>query len=194
MNVRVYISNGDFNDVPSTPGVYNWYYPLRIFENETFEEFYSRITFFLEYSLLDQGSGLRFHNKNNWREWELSLKTSIIFSSTLKNNWETVKSNRHLRKIIEESSFMFQPLYVGCAKEGLSKRINTHLQGRSDFAKHFSNACKRYMEKKSLKSLPLGSCEIEHLYLSYFSLPNKQHVGVFEKLIQSFSNPIFSQK
>jgi hypothetical protein len=190
---RFFILNSDFKNIPSVPGVYNWYYPLRIYEEDTYEEFHSRVTFFLEYSLMNEGSSLRFSAKNTWREWELNLKTSIIENLSLKKRWSDIKSNSHLCKVISDSSIMFQPLYVGCAKEGLSKRIASHLEHRSDFATRFIKACDTYKSLNPNSNFPYSAFEIEHLHLTYTVFENKSDVNIFEDVVQSFSNPIFSK-
>jgi hypothetical protein len=190
---RHFVLNSDFRNIPSVPGVYNWYYPLRIYEEDTYEAFHSRVTFFLEYSLMNQGNGLKFSTKNTWRQWELNLKTSIVQNSSIKKRWNEIKLNRHLQKIILDSSVMFQPLYVGCAKEGLSKRIQSHIEYRSEFATRFREACDLYKSQNVGLNFPFGAFEIEHLQLSYTVFNSKSDVIIFEDIVQSFSNPNLSK-
>lgn len=190
---RTFISNGDYSNIPSLPGVYSWFYPLRIYLDDEYEDFHNRVSFFFEYSLLDQGNGLEFTNKNTWRQWEINLKTKIIEKQSLKSKWSIIKENHHLRQVIEDCSFMFQPLYVGCAKEGLSKRIQSHLAGRTDFANRFNQTKNTFKERYPESITPYGAFEINNLYLSYIVLNNKSEVTIIEDVIQSFSNPNFSK-
>jgi len=192
-NMQTIIQDGDFSNIPSHPGVYSWYYPLRIYADDEYLDFHKRVTFFLEYSLLDQGKGLEFNNKTNWRQWEINLKTKISPKTTINKKWDQIKNNDTLVDTILKSSIMFQPLYVGCAKEGLATRIQSHLNGRTGFAKRFLEACDEYKKANPSTSYPFGAFEIEKLHLTYTILSNKKDVEPFEDIIQSFTNPNFSK-
>jgi hypothetical protein len=187
------ITNGDFSLLPNMPGVYNWYYPFKIFNSDTYEDFHQRVSFFLEYSMLDQGEGLFFRKESKWREWHLTLKTKILAEKSLNNKWDIIKSESYLVQKIEESSMMFQPLYVGCAQD-LSKRIQEHLSLKTGFSKRFKVLCEEFKVNNPTSILPYGAFEIEHLHLTYTVLDDKKHITMFEDVIQSFSNPILSIK
>jgi hypothetical protein len=190
---RFYIQNSNFNQIPNKPGVYNWYYPFIIFDNDSYEDFHTRVSFFLEHSMIDQGTGIQFQKTTNWRLWEINLITKITPKKELKFKWEILKSNTKLREAIASSSIMFQPLYVGCA-ENLAKRITTHRSGKSGFSKRFKDLCDLFEKKYSPQKCPIGAFDIDSLHLTYTVLNSVAEVPIFEDVVQSFCNPILSIK
>jgi hypothetical protein len=190
---RQFIQDSDFSKVPFLPGVYSWYYPLIIFENDTFDSFYSRISFFLDYSQFGQEDGFSIiSSTSKWREWELTIKSKINPAKTLKNNWLEIKENQNLRNAIEKSSVMFQPLYVGCAKD-LSKRIKDHIDGKTGFSDRFIVLCKEYKKKYPNQNYPFGAFELERLHLSFDVLQTKKEATLFEKFVQTITDPNLSK-
>jgi hypothetical protein len=190
---RFYIQNRNFDDIPNKPGVYNWYYPFIIFDNDSYNDFHNRVSFFLEHSMIDQGVGLQFKNSTNWRLWEINLVTKIKPKKELEFKWETLKSNINLRNTIANSSVMFQPLYVGCA-ENLAKRITAHRTGKTGFSKRFKTLCDLFEKQYSLQKCPVGAFDVDSLHLTYTVLNSVEEVPIFEDVVQSFSDPILSIK
>lgn len=136
---------GRFDEVPPTPGVYAWFYPLRVtsFELDEFLREVRRV------HLYDARTGREPYaggiNRVGWSSlhWTASLNNpDVRLSDDVRAAWEKLASEPaefdKLRRVVLRASLLMPPLYVGKAIN-LRNRSSQHLSGRSDFASRFEH-------------------------------------------------------
>lgn len=194
MNTR-YITNSDFTIIPETPGIYSWFYPIRLYDQDTYESFFHRIQFFLLFSLKTNDSIIQniLHDSNSWEELQISLGINYRENKSLKKDWAKLKKDQEFKHSLLQSSFWNRPLYVGKA-DNLNRRINDHIEGRSDFHLRFNNACEKYNFKEDSDFKFSSSFSFRNLLLSYTTFPNDNlTLSSLEKTLQITSRPNFSK-
>lgn len=152
LQIGFYTTN-NFHRVPNSPGVYAWFYPLRITTTDI-EEFLNQVKVVLNYDSLSLGNPKYTTNLNfNWEKIELTaeVKDSIFPINTIKSSWDSLckpprdeKKFEEFRKIIMRSSILLPPLYVG-KTTNLFNRCHQHINGNgstNNFHNRFSNYTK----------------------------------------------------
>jgi hypothetical protein len=191
-----YIVEGDFSLVPESRGIYSWFYPIIIYEEDTYDSFMHRIRYFLNFSLdtMESSMWLTFSKENAWEKYKLNFHIEGGDSDTIKKHWSMIKSDSEFKKSVFESSFWNRPLYVGKA-ENLNSRINQHQNGVSDFSKRFKLACDNYNFKNDPDFRFSSSLSTRNLLLSYTVLNyDESHLVSLEKILQYTTKPNFSIK
>jgi hypothetical protein len=126
---------GHFDKVPAAPGVYAWFYPLRITSVDP-EPFLSDLSSVLAYDASSQGP-LRqeLRSRLGWNLLDLHLSIApapLPLSSDLRAQWSrlvsTPESFEQLRKVLMKSSLLMPPLYVG-KTVSLAARCRQHIDG-----------------------------------------------------------------
>jgi len=188
-----FISDSDFSDVPDKSGVYAWFYPMRIYDLDTYDSFFHRINYFLNYSLKTNMSEVFIDElvKEHWSTYQLTVSSLGKTDSVLKKNWDSLKNDSDFKNTVLELSFWNTPIYIGKA-DNLNIRINNHCNG-SDFSKRFDKACKKYEFKKNPDFRFVSSLNVQNLLLSYSTIPIHLSENL-EKVIQLSSRPNFSIK
>jgi hypothetical protein len=136
---------GRFEQVPDVPGVYAWFYPLRITTPElvVFLDDIGKLFSFdaRRNGLADRSALLRFA----WEEAGIDLRlrpTNAALPADLTSVWNHVLANQErfdrLRMVVMRGSLLMPPLYVGKTKS-LSVRCQQHLAGtgNNDFHGRF---------------------------------------------------------
>lgn len=139
----------NFGDVPSSPGVYAWFYPLRVLSRsqEGLWQLVANVQSLLNYDAGDNGPP-RAAAVFPFAWWSLSLAAGrtpkpLQLTEPFKRAWtEIIRSDETFtdfqRSLLKASIFM-PPLYVGKA-DVLSVRCGQHLsgaQGANDFHTRF---------------------------------------------------------
>jgi len=139
----------NFVDVPSSPGVYAWLYPLRVLSKspEALLQFVSEVQTLLNY---DSGTaGAPSHKAvlpAAWWSWSLAVNRApkpFQLSDPLSRAWLEITANDKLflefQQSLLKASILMPPLYVGKA-DNLNTRCNQHLRGgrgSNDFHRRF---------------------------------------------------------
>lgn len=131
----------NFDDVPSTPGVYAWFYPLRLLSKspEALGDLVYQVQGILNYDSDCKGEPSRQQLfPFSWCSWSISARRapkSLVISEPLKRVWQEVATNDKLFSEFQQSllkaSIFMPPLYVGKADD-LNTRCQQHLAGASD--------------------------------------------------------------
>jgi hypothetical protein len=136
---------GRFDQVPDVPGVYAWFYPLRITTSEL-AVFLGDIAKLFSFDaarngLADGSAMLRFA----WEEAGIDVKlrpTASALPADIIQIWNQVRTDPErfdrLRMVVMRGSLLMPPLYVGKARS-LAVRCQQHLTGtgKNDFHERF---------------------------------------------------------
>ena len=149
----LFFTEETFQNVPKYPGVYAWFYPLRIVTKDL-NEFIKEVEIMLDYDWKTKGIPER--ETNIEFSWErINQKTEVqrkkINLDKFKSMWNQIENDEHkfdeFRKIIMRSSILLSPLYVGKA-ENLYIRCQQHINGNST-ENSFHNRFEDYAKKNN---------------------------------------------
>jgi hypothetical protein len=191
-----YIIDGNFNAVPEARGIYSWFYPIYIYEEDTYDSFLHRVRHFLNFSLLTSDSReiIVFKEEDAWERFELSFRIDGKHNKIIQKNWNSIKIDKEFKRCVLESSFWNRPLYVGMAKN-LSNRVDEHQNSITNFAKRFNQSCEKYNYLGNPDYRFHSSLSIKSLLLSYTVLDFKDsHIDSLEKILQQTTKPNFSKR
>ena len=190
------ITDGDFSLVPELRGIYSWFYPIRIYDEDTYESFMHRVKYFLNFSMLTNESSklMVFEQNDTWERFELTLQVESRINKIVKRNWDSMKCDDEFKRAVFESSFWNRPLYVGKA-DNLNNRVLQHQNCVSHFSRRFSAACDNYSFNGNSDYRFATSLSINNLLLSYTTLPfSTQILESLERILQQTTKPNFSIK
>jgi hypothetical protein len=132
-----------FDDLPSSPGVYAWFYPLRVTSHDL-DAFLNEVRQIHLYDARTRGRpGYSGTARVGWSavNWRLEMDnpdSDII--GTARTVWQMLSSNPihfdELRRVLLRASLLMPPLYVGKATN-IRRRCGQHLAGQTDFSKRF---------------------------------------------------------
>ena len=185
----------NFDDVPSKPGVYAWFYPIEL-PSMNIGDLAVELSSILNYDskLKDEPiSHSKIHF--NWKDTEVSI-AEVPHSSIPKHTydkWDKISKDResllHLRKIMLVSSILMPPLYVG-KTNNLLRRCNEHRNSCED-KNGFHNRFEKYTKNKKLvNGREFNSKTIEDLIFVCIKTDfNESHTileedGKFEDLLE----------
>lgn len=190
-----------FSQVPTGPGVYAWFYPLKL-SSKDLETFVNQVDGVLRFerSAKNERNFTGILN-SDWYKFQVSLTPGLSLkriTSQTKDFWnETAKNEEDflvLREGLLKASILLPPLYVGKAKN-LKARLDGHL---ADSDKNcFGNRFKNYAEKVGLPANKLH----ELIFVTITTkLPtsNETHgysaERMFEDILISLCAPPFSER
>lgn len=152
----------NFEDVPAAPGVYAWFYPLRVLSRspDALSQFVSEVQLLLNY---DSGCNGRPSKEAllslSWWNWSVSTGRTpkpLQLSEPLKGAWREITASDKLfldfQQSLLKASILMPPLYVGKA-DNLNSRCRQHLRG-GDGANDFH---RRFEEFARVLNLPIRS-------------------------------------
>lgn len=147
---------GRWENVPSGPGVYGWFYPLRISTHDL-DAFLEDISKVLSFDALCNGPAAhQLRAKLSWELIEVGLclkPDHPKLPQDVVSKWSQVVNDppafESLRRVIMRGSLLMPPLYVGKA-QSLSVRCQQHLAGtgNNDFHRRFEE----FANKMSLQA------------------------------------------
>lgn len=175
-----------FANIPAAPGVYAWFYPLRIVTKDL-NAFMNEINLVLNYDCESQGRPYR-ENSLNFIWEKIYTKTEIQFKdfdfSSFKNIWEDLVNNpderdfNELRKIFMRASVFLPPLYVG-KTTNLRKRCQQHIIGTNGD----NNFNKRFQSYASLNNFTSKSVS-ELIFVSIKTKEEQEQSSRTEELVE----------
>jgi len=150
------------NSIPEESGLYAWYLPVHIWDNNISKT----LDFFQKAMLYDSGVGGGGKNiGKSIREEDLTFtwdRISVVLekkSSARRQNfesWDRLQDNEEYYNLIKEaimkSTILSRPLYVGRSKN-IRNRYGQHVSGRTKFYERFSQFVEEY-NKNSLDKDP----------------------------------------
>lgn len=147
---------GRWDDVPAGPGVYAWFYPLRIstYDLSAFLDDVSRVLSFDARSkgTAEQAVRARF----TWEDVAMQLRLEPTMSDVpadVANHWARIAADpegfERLRRVVMRGSLFMPPLYVG-KTSSLSMRCRQHLTGTG--ANDFHRRYHEFAESVSLRA------------------------------------------
>lgn len=152
----------NFDEVPSSPGIYAWFYPLRILSRSEDElaRFVSNVQALLNYDAVDRAAPSREAElPMSWWSWSIvagKKPKPFHLSAPFKQAWIQIANSDELfldfQQSLLKASILMPPLYVGKA-DNLNIRCGQHLSDTSG-ANTFHN---RYEHFARHLNLPLRS-------------------------------------
>lgn len=122
----------NFDEVPSNPGVYAWFYPI-LLPDETRDSVTKDVTTVLNYDSKTKDTPQEeIDFEFSWRKTKVKVGNYPKYnhSKSLLSKWNDVisdnKSALHLEKILLVSSILMPPLYIGKANN-LNERCIQHI-------------------------------------------------------------------
>lgn len=212
----VSITDGFFDNIPNKPGVYAWFYPLFVYEDDTLNSFFKRVEYVISYNGVKREvddmdevcSVMRFANSTAFNKTEIIKKDFFRYlNDTYAEIWDLLKGNpqrwTEFKNQLLAASIYLRPLYIGKA-DNMLLRINQHLnnqRGINSFAHRFEEHMKKmpliYGENFKIMSGLDGSVNMSDLHLSYIEFNDELHTNtnkLLEKILQHFIQPNFSEK
>jgi hypothetical protein len=158
--------DANFDDVPSLPGVYAWFYPLRLLSKspDALTEFVAQVQAALNYDSECKGEPSKQQLfPLSWWGWSVSAKRmpkSFVISEPLKRAWIEIAASEKLfpefQQCLLKASILMPPLYVGKA-DNLNTRCRQHLLSDAD-----NNTFHRRFEEFA-RTLKLPICSVRQL-------------------------------
>jgi len=149
----------NFDDVPDAPGVYAWFYPI-LLPDENRESVTKDVTTAFNYD--SKVKDTPQDEKEFEFAWEktkvrISNHPNYEHSDTLESKWNDLIGNDesalHLEKILLVSSILMPPLYIG-KSDNLNTRCSQHINTKSRFRDRFeSHTCKNELNTKTVNDL-----------------------------------------
>jgi len=192
-----FYTNESFKNVPFSPGVYAWFYPLRVVTTDLYE-FLREVDIILNYDSEIKGKPKKENFiKFSWDTFhqQVELRTKTINLSSFEDIWNAAIQNENefdeLRKVIMRASVFLSPLYVG-KTNNLNYRCHQHIFGTADD----NNFHKRFMEYATLNEVKTDKIS-DLLFVAIKTREEKKQLNKTEELVESIlkylAKPKYSQ-
>jgi hypothetical protein len=184
-----------FDDVPVYPGIYAWFFPLRITTQDV-DEFLRQVSTIFNYDSQVEGKPLANTNfQLGWNQLSQTLTVENMETNLaeLKKVWELYSRDKEefdeLRNVIMRSSIFIPPLYVG-KSNNLRRRCFEHING----TKKGKNFHQRYQDYALQNKIP--ACKVSDLlFVCIKTFKTKLKLeDLIEKIMLSLSKPAYSKK
>jgi hypothetical protein len=191
---------GRWDNVPSGPGVYGWFYPLRISTHDL-NAFLDDIAKVLSFDARYNGvAACELRARLTWEDIKVGLSVSPSFPGLPQDVvalWSTVVSDparfERMRRVVMRGSLLMPPLYVGKATS-LSVRCQQHLVGTTNNDFH-----RRYEE--FARKMSLQAAEVNDLLFACIrtarDAPGEEDdaiEGIVEEILKRACRPKYSIK
>ena len=186
-----------FKNIPSIPGVYAWFYPLRIVTKDLYK-FIHEVDVVLNYDcdtkgIPRKGTSINFSWDTIFQTVEIQTKT--IDLSSFERIWNELVSEENefdeLRKVVMRASIFLPPLYVG-KTNNLNNRCQQHINGTADD----NNFHKRFEDYASLNNSTAKKIS-DLLFVAIKTRVENQHniknEGLIEAILKYFTKPKYSK-
>lgn len=197
-----YYTIDNFDRIPSEPGVYAWFYPLRI-RGAKLEALINEVNFIFNFCRENPESlEAKVDFKMGWRDYSLESKLDEHFlEPSQKRLWDKIlesTNNEHcphdleqVKKIVFISSIFMPPLYIGKTCD-LFRRCSEHVMGGGD-RNSFYNRFKKYVSlKDEIGCKTVGDLIFACISTKNFGLENKGYEDLFEDILMNLVKPVFS--
>jgi len=155
--IKVY-TDKNFDDVPSSPGIYAWYYPIKLPSTMKIDDLAEELS-----SILNYDSKLKGKQKKsgeiefNWKKIEVNLKekNKNKFPPKAHSQWEELKKNtklvNDLEKMMLVGSILMPPLYIG-KTNNLNIRCRQHRSDQDINENNFHNRFETFTKYQKLEN------------------------------------------
>ena len=192
-----------FDQVPAGPGVYAWFYPLRIVTKDPYE-FISEVNTVLNYDAYVKGEPVKESEvKFAWKTIILKMKLNFrkpnleSFISIWNEAVKHEQAFNKLRQIIMKASIFISPLYVGKTNR-LQQRCLEHVSGNdriNDFHKRYTEfARSKGIRGGKVSDLLFVSIKTIDETLDESNLNIENLECLVEEIMKYLSKPIYSIK
>jgi len=189
-----------FETIPDGPGVYAWFYPLRIITKDPYQ-FIQEVNLILNYDSSVNGKPSK--KKLVEFKWEtIDLDLGINFKEPNLGNflgiWQKAAESEakfdQLRRIIMKASILMPPLYVGKTVQ-LRRRCLEHVNGNSDFNKRYSSfAGKNKIKFDRVEDLLFVCIKTIEETKGESQTDIEDLEDLVEAIMKNLSKPIYSEK
>ncbi len=186
----------NFEKVPRGPGVYAWFYPLRVTTKEL-NDFINQVNIVFNYDSYSRGKAEATANLEfTWEK--IKIKAEVTTNNTkVLNHIETwnrlceSESFDEFRKIIMKSSIFLPPLYVGKTKN-LYTRCYQHINGTNS-VNDFHTRFEKYLEKiENATAKRISDLLFVCITTGEIVGHNNDVEGLIESIIQNLAKPKYS--
>ena len=196
---------GRWDEVPAGPGVYAWFYPLRIstYDLGAFLEDVSKV---LSFDARSNGPASRsLRARLTWEEIALQVRlepSSQRVPQDVETTWSKIASDpatfERLRRVVMRGSLLMPPLYVGKAGS-LSVRCHQHLAGSAN--NDFHRRYQEFAQRMGLRAADVNDLLFACIRTGSDSLPEGDLQGdedpiegVVEEILKRACRPRYSVK
>ena len=205
--IRVYTAR-NFDEVPSSPGIYAWYYPIKL-PSSNIEDLSIELS-----SVLNYDSKLKTNKDNNgniefnWKNIEVNLKEkhNDTFPPKIKEHWEVFKKDeksiKNLERMMLVGSILMPPLYIG-KTNNLNIRCRQHRSNLNIDENNFHSRFENFTKNKVLENNEhLLTQNVEDLIfvciktdtLENTHQDNTKSEELLEEIFKLFARPPYSEK
>lgn len=192
---------GTFDKVPRLPGIYAWFYPLRVTTKDPFA-FINEVNTILNYdAFVEDKPYINTSNELSWERFLINFKREYKEPNldNFMNIWNTAINSEstynHLRRIIMKASIFMPPLYVG-KTVNLFNRCSQHRNG-NDINNNFSKRYSDFTNKHNLKNNKVSD-------LLFVTISTKEELefddyiedteSLVEEILKHLSKPAYSKR
>ena len=205
--IKVYTSV-NFDEVPSSPGVYAWYYPIKL-PSKNIEDLGFELSSILNYdSKLKSEKNSKANIEFNWKDIEVRVSEDhkYKFPPGVKKHWEKLiideKSLYSLEQVMLLASILMPPLYIG-KTNNLNVRCRQHRISINTDENNFHNRFEEFTKNKILKNgKKFLHQNIEDLIFVCIKTDTFENLGksdtnfeeILEEIFKLLANPPFGKK
>jgi len=199
-----YFTFENFSKIPSKPGVYAWFYPLRIKNSDlhSFIEDLNKVNDFLTDKDNKYCSSVNF--SAGWNDYQFSnihepldktkdfiKKWNELYEhAILSGDFKVVDS---IKRLIFISSILMKPLYVG-KSINLNRRCQEHLSNNKTNSNTFHNRFCEFALKKNLNCKRIDDLIFASIVTNDFEDVNQstENEAMIERILINLIKPLYS--
>jgi len=208
--INIYTSR-NFDEVPSSPGVYAWFYPIEL-PSTNINDLSLELASILDYDSKIKGNisgeaDIEF----NWKKTKIQVseESNVNLKKSSEEKWNDVISDEesclNFRKTLLASSILMPPLYIG-KTNNLLRRCIEHRKGSGTKSKHkneFHSRFEQYTQNKVLENgKKFNSQKVEDLIFvcirtdtNESNQDNENNTEeLLENILQLIAKPPYSRK
>jgi hypothetical protein len=197
-----------FKDVPIEPGIYAWFYPLRIID-DNLNQLVEEINFIFNFNHDSESEDTaKTETEMGWRKYTVETKfTEISKNHSLFSSWNSFieeytsqqeylddcEKFNDLKRIIFVSSIFLPPLYIG-KTNNLNRRCREHVDGiGSDnvFHRRYNEYASKHLQ---VKCKYVGQLIFGCISTKVFDNLPENNEQLIEQILMNLIKPIFSIK
>ena len=155
--IKIYTGT-NFDDVPISPGIYAWYYPIKMPTSMKIDDLAEELSSILNYdSELKREQEKSGEIEFNWKKVEVNLieKNVKKFPKKTYDHWSKLKNNtkfvNDLEKMMLVGSILMPPLYIG-KTNNLNIRCRQHRTNNDVNENNFHNRFEQFAKNKKLNN------------------------------------------
>jgi len=200
-----YFSLETFNNVPAEPGIYAWFYPLRL-KGRELQDFIEDVN--LVFNFYQNGKEIKESKavfNMGWKKFALETGyKQVSKDSSFIKEWEelcidSAKTDsalmdiKELKKIIYISSIFMPPLYIGKATD-LHNRCQQHIMGTFNESNVFHNRFRNYAALHKMSCRNIEDLIFACISTKKFNFKDNKYEKLIEQILLNLIKPMYSVK